>query len=225
MLFRRRHIWLPTLWGWLVLLVMAGITLVVLAAAANAWLALHAPAHAKDGGGARTLVVEGWMDEHELAQVVLAFRRGRYARVLTTGGPIEPWGDFGGWKTFAQRAASYLRAQGLADATVIAVPAPDSRQDRTYLNAVMVREWARQAGVSLDAIDVFSAGVHARRSRWVYRMALGDEVEVGVLAAAPKDFDAQRWWTSSAGAKTTIGEVLGLAWTACCFWPPHGTAP
>ena len=219
MLFRRRQVWLPTVWGWLVLLGLGAAALVALGFAANGLLALNEPARGKDGSGARTLVVEGWIDEHELVQAVAAFKRGRYERVLTTGGPIEPWNDVGGWGSFALRAAENLRTHGVSGVPVIALPAPESRQDRTYLSALMLREWVQRSGTALDAIDLFSAGVHARRSRLLYRMALGDSVEVGVLAAEPKHFDARRWWTSSLGAKTTIGEALSLAWTSCCFWP------
>ena len=34
------------------------------------------------------------------------------------------------------------------------MPAPQSAQDRTYLCAVMLREWAAREGVVLDAIDL-----------------------------------------------------------------------
>ena len=226
-LFRRREVWLPTLWGGCVLIAGAALLVVALGVNANRLLALDEPVRGQDGAGARTLVVEGWMDEPELAQALAVFRRGHYQRVLTTGGPIEPWGDVGGWQTYAQRGAAFLRSNGLADVPVIAVPAHDVKQDRSYLNALMVRDWASRSGASLGAIDVVSAGVHARRSRLVYRMALGDAVEVGVIAAAPQGFDAQRWWTSSSGVKSTIGEALSLAWTACCFWPaaPPGDTP
>ena len=220
LLFRRREVWLPTLWGWCVLVVVAALVAVVGAVNANRLLALDAPARGPGGAGARTLVVEGWMGEAELAQAVALFRRGRYERVLTTGGPIEAWSDVGGWKTFAQRGSAYLRAHGLAGVPVIAVPAPDAQRDRTYLEGVAVREWAQRTGVALGAIDLVSPGVHARRSRMVYRMALGDAVEVGVFATVPEGFDAERWWTSSRGVKSTIGESLSLAWTVCCFWPP-----
>ena len=215
---------MPTLWGWLVLMGVGAVAVVAFAHAAYGWFAPVDPARGTDGRGARTLVVEGWLDESELAQALAAFRRGRYERVLTTGGPIEPWVDVGDWKNYAVRAASTLRAYGIASVPVIAVPAPASKQDRTYLSAVMVRDWAAQSQVSLGAIDLYSAGVHARRSRLLFRMALGDAVEVGVLAARPPDFDAEHWWTSSSGAKSTMGESLSLAWTICCFWPaPPGS--
>ncbi len=214
-LFRRREVWLPTVWGLLLMLAIAAAIVVGLARSAYQLLAPQSPAP-----GARTLVVEGWLDRAELHQAVATARSGRYERVLTTGGPIDPTMDVGGWKSFAVRAAAQLRASGLpADMPVIAVPAPAAAQDRSYLSALVVREWAMQNGVALGALDVYSAGVHARRSWLVYRMAFGEAVEVGVLAARPADHDPQRWWTSSVGTKTTLGEILSLAWTKCCFWP------
>ena len=223
-LFQRRQVWLPTLWGWLVLLIFGAAAAVVTASGANGFLALNEPAVAKDGTGSRILVVEGWLSETDLDQAVAAFRRGRYERVLTTGGPVESWGDSHAWKSFAERAAIYLKDHGLADVAVVAVPAPKTAQDRTFVSAVMVREWAQRSGVGLDVIDLFTAGVHARRSRLVYRMALGSHVQVGVLSSWPREFDPEHWWTSSSGTKLVIGETLSLIWTKCCFWPAQAGA-
>lgn len=218
-LFRRREIWLPTLWGLLLMLAIAVALLVGLARSAYRLLAPQLPA-----AGARTLVVEGWLDVDELRQAAAAARDGHYERVLTSGGPIEPEIDAGNWKNFAVRAAAQLRAGGLIEVPVIAVPAPASAQDRSYLSAVVVRDWLAQHDATPASLDLYSAGVHARRSWLVYRMAFGGAAEVGVLAARPADYEPERWWTSSAGAKATLGEVLGLAWTTCCFWPgPTGS--
>ena len=219
LLLRRRQVWLPTLWGWLVLLGVALPLAVVLARSANRFFALDEPARGPDGKGARILVVEGWLAETDLDQAVAAFRRGRYERVLTSGGPLEAWGGAYASRSYAERAADYLKLNGLADVPVAAVPAPASKQDRTFLSAVMVREWLQRAGIQPAAIDLYSSGVHARRSRLMYRMALGDAVEVGVLSARPVSFDAERWWSSSQGAKLLMGETISLLWTSCCFWP------
>ena len=216
---RRRQVWLPTLWGCALVVIVAALATVVLARMANGWLAANLPATGLGGRGARTLVIEGWMETTDLDQAVLSFRRGHYERVVTTGGPLDSWPEVHAWNNFAELSASYLRRQGLHNVTLVAVPAPASAQDRTFLSAVMVREWARQSGTVLGSIDVFSSGVHARRSRMLYRMALGPDVEVGVLAARPQMFDAERWWTTSAGVKSVIGETLSLGWTVCCFWP------
>ena len=218
-LFRRREVWLPTPLG--ALLMLAAVVLVagVLARTTYALLAPQQPARGPDGAGARTLVVEGWLNPDELRQAVAIVRNGRYERVLTTGGLIEPWPEDSAWQNIAERAAASLRASGLTSVPVIAVITPPTAQDRTFRSALAVREWAQGSGLRLDAIDLLSLGVHTRRSWKLYRMALGDEVEVGVRAAVPTTYDARLWWRSSAGAKATMGEVLSLGWTACCFWP------
>ncbi len=212
---RRRAVWLPT-WP-LALLLGALLAAAVFWAGRHAYdlLALRAPAP-----GARTLVVEGWLSRAELAHARELRRSGRYERVLTTGGPIDPDQDVGGWRHFAARAAAILREDADSAVPVIAVPAPQTLQERTYLSALQVREWAATTHVRLDAVDVYTLGVHARRSRQVYRLALGGAVEVGVIAVPPVEYDGPRWWTSSSGAKTTLGEIVSLVWTSCCFWPP-----
>ena len=103
---------------------------------------------------------------------------------------------------------------------MVAVAAPESAQDRTFLSAVVVRDWLRRQGDTIDAVDLFSGSVHARRSRLVFRMAFGPEVDVGVFAAAPRRYALERWWTTSEGVKAVLGEAISLAWTACCFAPP-----
>ena len=217
---RRRQVWLPTFWGCGLLVIAAALVAVVLARMANGWLAPNLPAPGVNGRGARTLVIEGWMETSDLDQAVLAFRRGHYERVVTTGGPLDSWPEEHASNNFAELAVSYLRRNGLDNVALVAVPAPASAQDRTFLSAVMVRDWARRSGTVLESVDVFSAGVHARRSHLLYRMALGPDVDVGVLAARPQMFDAERWWTTSVGVKSVIGETLSLGWTVCCFWPP-----
>ena len=225
-LFRRRHVWLPTLWGAALALVALAAIAVALIAGAPAYLAVTEPAHGPGGTGARVLIVEGWLEDRELDQAVTVFRRGRYERIVTTGGPIDSWTGLAvPWKDYAQRGARYLAAHGLADATIAAVPAPASAQDRTFLSAVVVREWAARERVRLEAVDLVSVGVHARRSRMMFRAALGPGVEVGVIAAQPSLHDPQRWWKTSNGAKVVLGETISLVWTACCFWPPAAGSP
>lgn len=218
-LFRRRQVWLPTLWGWVVLLAVVGTVCFFALRNIYAFLAPNAPAPQ-----ARTLVVEGWLDGGELDQAVAVFRTGRYERVVTTGGPIENWMGFRQASNYADWAAGYLKTHGLAGADVTPVPAPASAQERTFLSAVKVRDWAAMQGLALNAFDVFSAGTHARRSRMLYQMAFGPSVEVGVLSARPEGYDEQHWWRTSAGAKSVLGETIGLLWTTCCFHPgPPGS--
>ena len=213
-LFRRRSVWLPTAWFALVLLALAAVLLVVLGRGLGGWLAVTERAP-----GARTLVVEGWMDETALDAAIAVYRAGGYERVLVSGGPIEDYAWDRRWKTYPERAAGYLAQRGLSAPVVVAVAAPASAQDRTFLSAVVVRDWMAAHAVPLDALDVVTAGVHARRSRQVYRLAFGPATEVGVVAVTPRDDDTAHWWHTSRDAKAAMGEALSVAWTTCCFRP------
>ena len=222
-LFRRRQVWLPTWQGALLLVVVVAAASLIALRHLASYLAAQDPATTRDGGGARTLIVEGWLDEDSLEAAIAVIGRSRYERVIVSGGPIDGWREGQSWPTYAERAADYLRRHGVASIPVVAVAAPESAQDRTFLSAVVVREWLRRQGGTIDAVDLFSGGVHARRSRLVFQMAFGPEVDVGVLAAAPRRYALERWWTTSDGVKAVLDEAISLAWTACCFAPPPGS--
>jgi hypothetical protein len=189
------------------------------AAAFAAWnlhpfLAQNAPA------GARLLVVEGWMEPEGFDQAIAVFRANGYERIVTTGGPVPPWPVPPVPTTYAQLAADYLTRHGIAAAQVTAVPAPESAERHTYLSAVMVREWARRSALKLDALDVYSSGTHARRSRLLYERAFGPQVRVGVYAARSSDYDPGAWWQTTFGVRDVVTQAAGLAWVTCCFRPP-----
>jgi len=223
-LFRRRTVWMPTLLGLLVVLAVSLALVAALAVAGGRWiggfLAPSAAAVGADGRGARILVVEGWLGEPSLDAAIATARRHGYERVLVSGGPIDDWPDDRRFASYAERAADYLKRRGLTDATVVAVPAPATDHDRTYLSATTVRDWLDSNASSTAALDLFTLGVHARRTRAVYRLAFGPRVEIGVLAARPADWDVDHWWRTSGGVKAVLAEAIGLAWTTCCFWPP-----
>jgi hypothetical protein len=214
-LVRRRLVWVPTLTGWLVLITFAGAISVLAVRLIHPFLAPTAPAP-----GARLLVIEGWLDMTELDQAIAMVRQGRYERVVTTGGPIERWAELSVSSNYADLAASYLRTHGLENFPVAAITAPASAQDRTFLSAVKLREWVKGQGLAPGALDVFSGGTHGRRTRMLYRMAFGADVDVGVLSARPSQYDEERWWRTSVGVKSVLGETVSVAWTACCFYPP-----
>ena len=217
-LVRRREVWLPTLWGWFFLALAGALAALAGICALYPYLAVNAPL------GGPILVVEGWLSPPELDEAVAAFRRGGYQMVVTTGGPLHSWPEPAVDSTFAHRAADYLRKHGLGDVRVVPAPSPITEQDRTYHSALMVREWAQKSGLSLSRLDVLSRGPHARRSRFLYRLAFnankaGPQVEIGVVAVAPYDYDPARWWRRSNGARDVLEQTVGLAWVACFFRP------
>ena len=212
--FRRREIWIPTALGWLLMLLVCASACVLAVLHVHDFLAPDQPV------GARLLVIEGWMAPDQFDQAVARIRRGHYDRVITTGGPApvdlyrpEP-------VPYAELARDYLVRNGIAGSLVTAVPVPESAQDRTYLSAVMVREWLEKSGRSVDALDVFSSGVHSRRTRMLYQLAFGPQTRIGIVGARPAGYEPESWWTTSAGAKTVIAETMSWIWTVLFFRPP-----
>jgi hypothetical protein len=217
-LARRREVWLPTIWGWLALLLMGAAGIVVVARNLHSFLAITEPV------GARVLVIEGWLDHTQLDEAAAVFRSRGYERIVTTGGPIYYWPDSHGPATFAERAADYLKRL-LPDASITAAPAPDSMQERTFGSAVVVRKWAKRSDLNFEALDVFTAGTHARRSRILYRLAFGPKIKVGVFAVKSPHYDADAWWRTSYGAEEIVKQATALLWVQCCFWPPSPDSP
>jgi len=202
----------PTVAGWLALLLVVLVAAVFSGRHAYRLLAVNEPV------GATLLVVEGWMEPGELAQVATKVRAGWYKQILTSGGPIyDPW-HTDGPETFAERAAVFLRGL-LPGVSIIAVPAPDAPSDRTYTSALAVREWVAASGMQIDSVDVFSWGPHARRSRDLYRLAFGPAVRIGVFAAEPTFQNFDSWYLTSYATEELLKEVVGVVWVKCCFWP------
>jgi hypothetical protein len=212
-LVRRREIWLPTLWAWLLLLIALAFATLIVGRALYPFLALTAPS------GGKILAIEGWMDPYGLDQAVTAFRNGGYELLVTTGAPMERWPRGNVYETAAERAAEYLKSRGLPPSAVAEAPTPASAQDRTFLAAVMVREWAKRSGIEVHAIDVFSMGAHTRRSRYLYQKAFGPEVKVGAVAARHEYAD-ERWWRSAEGAREVLDQAIAYAWVVLFFRPP-----
>jgi len=217
-LFRQRLVWMPTILGWLLLLFICVATMYLLANNLYAFLAPNEPV------GARVLVVEGWLSPEELDQAEQTFNKGKYERIVTTGGPISGWQELYPHSDYAKMAADYLAKHGVQRDMIVVVSTPESAQERTFLSAVIFRESAQRLGITLDSIDIFSSGPHARRSRLLFQMALGQKVRVGVLAARPSGFNPDAWWRASSGVEAMVFQSLGFVWVKCCFWPgPPGS--
>jgi len=217
-LFRARTVPVPTAAGALILAVVLSALFALGASALPGFLAANEPR------GRGLLVVEGWITRDAVRHAAETFRRGGYAAVVVSGGPVEDPAWRGGYRTYAERVGAELRRLGIVEPALAVVPAPASAQERTFRSAVSVRQWIESTGREVTDIDVFSQGAHARRSRELYRMALGPGVAVGSVSAPPSEYTLARWWQCSAGVKEVLGESLSYAWTVLWFRPgPRGS--
>ena len=213
MFFKQYTLWLPR-W-WVIVLSLMLTALLVLFGLRNAayYLAVSEPKHGN------YLIVEGWLDDKSLDQALALFNSNSgYQFIITTGGPDERYSNTK-HLTYAEQSADYLLAKGLPSKEIIVISTPTSAQARTFLSAVMVREWFAVNNIENATMDIFTGSVHARRTHLLYTKAFGPINHIGIYASNPSRFDLSTWWQTSEGAKSVSTELIALIWTILFFDP------
>jgi len=212
-LFKPYRVWLPTFWGLLLLLTL--LTAFTFFGIRNLgfFLAYQKPVNSQ------ILVVDGWMTQDNILLAAKYFEQNQYEFIITSGGPINrtllnPMHD-----SYAEQASFILEKYGIPANKIITVSTPASAQNRTFLSAVTVRDWLDNDNLNSHSLNLFTSGVHSRRSHLLYEMAFGADKQIGVVLAPPNGYQLDNWWNSSAGAKGVLMETISLAWTVCCFDP------
>lgn len=165
---------------------------------------------------AEALVVEGWIGIAAVREAKNEFIRGNYHYIVTAGGSTDNrWG--GQRWNYAQLAAEQLVRQGVPAGRIIEARAVDTPGQRTYTMACGVRDALAQHDVKVTSINVFTSGVHARRSRLLFSRVLGPSVEVGsVVYLAPGELSSA-WWESSDRAQDFLKETFAYP-LELLFW-------
>jgi hypothetical protein len=180
------------------------------------FLAVSAPVR----GGA--LVVEGWLPDHALQEVVAEAGRNAYTAVYVIGGPIERGAPMSEYGNYAQLGAVTLTRLGLPTNTLHAAPAPFVRADRTYAAAMALRRWFEEHGGAPAKMNVISIGPHARRSRLLFTYAFGRQTQVGIISLPNPEYDPRRWWTYSTGFRNVVLETVGYLYVKLVFRRSEG---
>ena len=166
------------------------------------------------------LIVEGWVHEYAIRAAAQEFKRGSYQRVFTTGGPVTGIGHYvNDYQTSASVGADLLKNAGVPPGSVQMVPSRVMDRDRTYGSAVALREWLREPNMPVHSINVLTEDAHARRTRLLFKEALGNNVIVGIIAVPNPDYDARRWWRYSEGVKDVGSEAFVYIYARFFFHP------
>lgn len=157
---------------------------------------------------AQVLVVEGWIADEILVEVVEEFKQRDYLLIVTTGPTINKGLFISQYKNYAELNAASLISLGINQNQVVAVPTPAAKRNRTLATALSVKSWLQQADITVNSVNLFSYGVHTRRSWMIYRRVLEPEVRVGAIAFPPLGYEPRWWWTYSEGVRTIISETI-----------------
>jgi len=103
---------------------------------------------------------------------------------------------------------------GVPKDKIILAPATDTETQRTYESAVAVWKVLQARGMQPKALNVFTLGAHARRSRLVFAKVEEPGTKVGSISWIPSAYVAMPWWGSSERAKDLLTETAGYLYEA-----------
>ena len=198
--------WTLTLRGWSLVLLLAIVLISLLVTKIQPFLTVSAPIKAD------ALVVEGWIGDAAIEGAIAEFKRGKYKLLITTGLPISRGSYLVEYDNFAELAAATLIALGFDSNKIVTVPTPKVLRNRTAASALALRQWFASTDVSIKAINLYSSGVHTRRSWLLFKRVLAPEIEVGTISHPPTRYNAKYWWTTSEGFKSVICEVISYVY-------------
>jgi len=168
--------------------------------------------------GQGVLVVEAWIPARTLAESLKAFDSGRYSCVIVVGGPIAGNGrGFHPVQTYDQVAARELENLGLDPNRLVRITVPQVEEGyRTLASAAAVKRWLADSD-SPRFVDVFTAGVHARKSWAVFRYALAG-YRVGIISGNEYIYNPTFWFFSTTGIWYVVRNFAGFLYSK--FWIP-----
>jgi len=165
------------------------------------------------------MVVEGWLPRYAIATAVRDFKKEDYKLLVTTGVPFGVGSPLRIYGTSADLAASCVRSMDFDEEKLVAVSTPDVKRHRTYESALQLKKWLKSKGLKIKALNIYTLGPHARRSRLLFRCVFAPEVEVGVIAVNSRDYEPNRWWTYSSGVRQVLDEAIAYIYAKFFFSP------
>jgi uncharacterized SAM-binding protein YcdF (DUF218 family) len=211
-LCKRKQLWVPTWRGWALLFGFVVLLVVLTILESVPFLAPTQPI------GHGLLVVEGWLPDYCFEEAKQLLDTHPYRLVVVPGIPIEKGFFISKEKNYAQLAAKTFEALGVPAEKIILLPCQQVPRNRTYATACRVRTWL-DTQAAPGPVDVFTLGVHARRTSLLYKMALGKNYPVGIIAGHDERYDARLWWKTSNGVRTVTSEIIAYLYAKFLFYP------
>jgi hypothetical protein len=203
-LVQRRTVWCPT---WLGLFCASALVVVPMAwwcACGESFLSLTRRLPTE------VLLVEGWIGRDGIRAAGQEFEKQGYRYIVATGGPTSiSWSE--DRSSYAEMAGRELMRLGIPEERIIVAPAREAKRQRTYEFAIAAWRALQATGIRPRALNVFTLGPHARRSRLVFAKVFGPVTEIGVVDWLPSGEASVPWWRSSERARDFLSETAGYA--------------
>lgn len=199
-LITKKELYVPTLWGWLLLMLALVLMTRGYVSHIYPFLGVSKPVRAQ------VLAVEEWIPPSALKNAAREFRDNDYA-VLVVLGQEKEW------------TVPVLVEAGVDKNRIVRVSPTRVPRNRTFSSAVALKSWLTSSGTAATGVNVFTSGVHARRSWILFRKALEPGYSVGIISCSDWSYDPNKWWRSSNGLRAVMNETLAYIYTEFYFLP------
>jgi hypothetical protein len=99
--------------------------------------------------------------------------------IINPGGRLKIINNF---SSNAELSRNLLIAMGIDSAHIIATPGKQVVINRTLTSALAFRDWVKKADIKVKGINIFSMGVHARRTWMIYNRVLNEKYDIGIIS-------------------------------------------
>ncbi len=158
------------------------------------------------------LVVEGWIPQSALLEAATEFHRGSYTHFVMVGGDAALEYDQEMTNRRTPITPGEAAELGVAPSQLVVIPVVVERE-RTITQALAVRRWMEGASLFCTPMDVFTLGVHARKSWIMFRNAMGAQCPVGIIAGTEPSYNATWWMFSRRGVWVVSRNLIGYAYS------------
>lgn len=213
-LINKKPRWGLTWKGWITIIILVTLWMVVSFKNIVPFLSSQNPIDAE------LLVVEGYIPDYALAGILNEYRSRPYKMIIATG----VWYPQGTYLAQFKTAPDVLRYSliklGLDSNAIASVPIPRLEfRDRTYQCGLAVKRYLKDNQLRFKSVNIYSVGVHGRRSRYLFQKAFGDQMMVGNIVSLELSYDPDKWWTSSMGFRTVTDEIIAWIYARFLFQP------
>lgn len=167
----------------------------------------------------KTMVLEGWVPTYALQKVIKDYKYGEYENLIVTGIPITQYEYASEFNYTSQATIQALKHFGFTDTIYEADITTNIYKDRTYTTALVATKIFKQHPEWKKSFNIYSMGVHSRRSRLLFKKAFPDDYEIGIIAQSDRTFIGEKWWTSSIGFRNISNETLAYFYNLFFFHP------
>ena len=201
---------MPSLLGWLLILVFFAAFFLLFLKNIYSFLAYKKPAET------RVLVVEGWIPDNGLQEAMAFYKKNNYAYMIVTGVPISQWTYASPYSNMADASARSMKELDFTD-SVYTVHIPSTiLRDRTYATAIALELKWQSFGIQSTDFDLFSMGAHSRRSALMFESVFGKRLK-GVIISTDLSFEAEKWYKSSRGFRIVVSELISWVYAKLFF--------